>query len=113
MGKRPLSLLLGGGETTLTRFLNGDVPSKTYSEICKVDTRIESACNYIISRSIEITPFALQKLLYFTQAFYKVFVGSFMFNEDCEVWLHGPVYKDIYFKYNKDYSEDLFDKIRH
>jgi putative zinc finger/helix-turn-helix YgiT family protein len=158
IGKRPLSLLLGWGETTLTRFVNGDIPSKTYSdlllrmvespkkflellmqnrdriteaaykrsikatkdiiskvEICKVDTRIESACNYIICRSIEITPLALQKLLYFTQAFHKVFVGDFMFNEDCEAWVHGPVYKDIYFKY-KDHGynpieddEDKFD----
>lgn len=146
IGKRPLSLLLGWGETTLTRFVNGDIPSKTYSDlllrmvespkeflelltqnrekiteaaykksfaatnniinkdgICKVDTRIESACNYIISRSIEITPLALQKLLYFTQAFHKVFVGSFMFNEDCEAWVHGPVYREIYFKY-KDHG---------
>ncbi|MCT4662293.1 MAG: DUF4065 domain-containing protein [Tissierellales bacterium] len=146
IGKRPLSLLLGWGETTLTRFVNGDIPSKTYSDllmrilespkvflefliqnrnkiteaaykksfaatnniinkkgICKVETRIESACNYIISRSVEITPLALQKLLYFSQAFHKVFVGTFMFDEDCEAWVHGPVYRDIYFKY-KDYG---------
>lgn len=158
IGKRPFSLLLGWGETTLTRFVNGDIPSKTYSdlllrmmkspkeflelliqnrdkiteaaykksfaatnniiskvEICKVDSRIESACNYIINRSIEITPMALQKLLYFTQAFHKVFVGNFIFNEDCEAWVHGPVYRDIYFKY-KDHGynpieddEDQFD----
>lgn len=146
IGKRPMSLLLGWGETTLTRFVNGDIPSKTYSDLlkrmydspkeflelliknkdkitdaaykksfeatnsiiskvkmCKVDTRIESACNYIITRSIEITPLALQKLLYFTQAFHKVFVGSFMFDEDCEAWVHGPVYREIYFKY-KDHG---------
>lgn len=146
IGKRPLSVLLGWGETTLTRFVHGDIPSKTYSDlllrimkspkdflellvknkdkitelaykksfvmtnsiinkesVCKVDTRIESACNYIISRSVEITPLALQKLLYFTQAFHKVFVGNFIFDENCEAWIHGPVYREIYFKY-KDYG---------
>ena len=32
IGKKPLSKLLGWGETTLTRYLNGDVPSKVYSD---------------------------------------------------------------------------------
>ncbi len=146
IGKRPMSLLLRWGETTLTRFVNGDIPSKTYSdqlkrmnespesflellvtnkdkvtetafrksfdatniligkvETCFVETKIDSACNYIISRSIEITPLALQKLLYFAQAFHKVFTGNFMFSEDCEAWVHGPVYRDIYLKY-KDHG---------
>ncbi|MCD4714062.1 MAG: DUF4065 domain-containing protein [Clostridiales bacterium] len=148
IGKRPMSLLLGWGETTLTRFVSGDIPSKTYSDLlirigespdaylellisnkdkiveaafrksfdattkvlsktntCIIDTKIESACNYIISRSVEITPLALQKLLYFTQAFHKVFEGNFMFDEDCEAWVHGPVYREIYSKYrNRGYN---------
>jgi len=142
MGKRPMSLLLGWGETTLTRFVNGDIPSKTYSDIlkkfnespeaflellitskhkitetafkksfdatnselgkakiCSGNGKIESACKYVINRSIEITPLALQKLLYFAQAFHKTFAGVFLFEEDCEAWVHGPVYRDIYFKY--------------
>ena len=33
IGKRPLSLLLGWGEQTFSRFCEGDVPSKQYSEI--------------------------------------------------------------------------------
>ena len=32
IGKKPLSKLLGWGEITLIRYLNGDVPSKVYSE---------------------------------------------------------------------------------
>ena len=33
IGKRPLSLLLGWGEGTLTRYLDGDIPTKQYSDI--------------------------------------------------------------------------------
>lgn len=156
IGKRPMSLLLGWGETTLTRFLNGDMPSKTYSDLlkrinesadfflnllmrnkdsltetaykkcfeatnlelkktysCTDNDKIESACNYIIGKSIEITPLALQKLLYFSQAFHKVFMGKFMFEENCEAWVHGPVYRDVYYKY-KDHGfnpiEDHMDR---
>lgn len=35
IGKRPLSHLLQWGELTFTRYYNGDVPSKTYSEVLK------------------------------------------------------------------------------
>jgi hypothetical protein len=35
IGKRPLSLLLGWGELTLTRYLDGDIPTKIYSEILR------------------------------------------------------------------------------
>jgi putative zinc finger/helix-turn-helix YgiT family protein len=43
-GKRPLSLLLGWGETTLTRYLDGDIPSKSYSETLK---KVKSDYNYM------------------------------------------------------------------
>ena len=35
IGKRPLSLLLGWGELTFSRYYDGDIPSKQYSEILK------------------------------------------------------------------------------
>lgn len=35
IGKRPLSILLGWGELTYTRYCNGDVPSRQYSDILK------------------------------------------------------------------------------
>lgn len=151
IGKRPMSLLLGWGETTLTRFVSGDIPSKTYSDLlrrihrspddyleilvtnkeriteaaykkslaatnhelikavpCLESGKIESVANYIITRSFEITPLALQKLLYFSQAFHKTFLGRFIFEEDCEAWVHGPVYREIYFKY-KDHGYNPID----
>ena len=37
IGKRPLSLLLGWGELTLSRYLDGDTPSRQYSDIlCQI-----------------------------------------------------------------------------
>ena len=33
IGKRPLSLLLGWGEMTFSRYCEGDIPTKQYSEI--------------------------------------------------------------------------------
>lgn len=35
IGKRPLSLLLGWGEQTFSRYYDGDIPTKQYSEILK------------------------------------------------------------------------------
>ena len=144
IGKRPLSLLLGWGEGTLTRYVDGDTPSKPYSDILKrilVDkayyldllkqnserisevayrksltatekttltdesdiSKLESAVRYLLLMTSEITPLALQKLLYFAQGFKKAFSDIFMFEEACEAWAHGPVYRDVYHKY-KEYG---------
>lgn len=143
IGKRPLSLLLGWGEGTLTRYVDGHMPSKFYSDILKrilVDkayyrtlleekkdrisdvayrksitainntetegneiSKLESAVKYVLMEASEITPLALQKLLYFTQGFKKAFTDNFMFEEDCEAWAHGPVYRHVYHKY-KEYG---------
>lgn len=140
IGKRPLSLLLGWGEGTLTRYLSGDTPSKPYSELLKLIledknyyrsiletnkdsvsplayrksmnavegmskvtgtyiNKLESAMKYLLMQTSEITPLALQKLLYFAQGFHKAFTGEYMFEEDCEAWAHGPVYRNVYYKY--------------
>jgi len=140
IGKQPLSLLIGWGEGTLTRYSDGDIPSKPYSDKLKrilenkmyylklleknkdnitdvafrkskkaVDerlinlnektTKIESAVRYLLMQTSEITPLALQKLLYFSQGFQKAFANMFIFEEDCEAWIHGPVYRKVYDKY--------------
>jgi putative zinc finger/helix-turn-helix YgiT family protein len=147
IGKRPLSLLLGWGEGTVTRYLDGDTPTKQYSGTLKkilrdsnymkelleqnkdnitdlaykrinsamqkngpiVEINIESeektdyVVKYLLLNSVEITPLALQKQLYFSQGFHMAFTGEYLFHNDCEAWVHGPVYKNIYFKY-KDYG---------
>ncbi|NLM34302.1 MAG: DUF4065 domain-containing protein [Clostridiales bacterium] len=144
IGKRPLSILLGWGEQTFSRYYDGDMPTKQYSEILKKiydepefflsilennrdrlksqstyekskhavqmllgvsnsseNTKIDIVANYIISKCEDITPLALQKLLYYVQGFYYAFVNQFIFTENCEAWVHGPVYRDIYFKYRE------------
>jgi uncharacterized phage-associated protein len=140
IGKRPLSLLLGWGEGTLTRYVDGDTPSKPYSDMLKriledkiyyleileqnkdsitsvayrksmvaaeeiaattvnEISKLESAVRYLLMQTLEITPLALQKLLYFAQGFQKAFRNNFLFEEDCEAWVHGPVYRNVYEKY--------------
>ena len=47
----------------------------------------------------------LQKLLYYIQGIYYALYNSLIFEERCEAWLHGPVYRNVYtlfrdFKYN-------------
>lgn len=61
---------------------------------------------YIIYKySGDITHLAIQKLLYYIQAFSYAINNEFMFIDDCEAWQYGPVYKSIYqelkkYKYN-------------
>lgn len=153
IGKKPLSSLLGWSEITVTRYIDGQIPSKQYSDELynilmnpyymrevlernkdnisdiaykKVDnklleiecissddleglSKIEITSKYIISLTGDITPLALQKLLYYIQGFYSAFTGNFIFEEDCEAWFHGPVYSQIYYKY-KDYKYQPIDK---
>lgn len=154
IGKRPLSALLGWGEVTLTRYLEGSIPTKQYSdrlydilinpdmmesilesnrklvadtaykkckealekvkgsEITKstLENKIDSVTKYLLLNSSEITPLALQKLLYYAQGFNKIFNGNFLFKDDCEAWAHGPVYKEIYHRY-KNFGYNPIDVV--
>lgn len=145
IGKAPLSLALGFGEITITRYLAGQIPSKEYSNVIKKalesptymieklneniekigETAYKKSMNaakeltplfslsekmlvtisYIFKRAGEVTPLALQKLLYFIQGLHMVLCGSELFDEECEAWAHGPVFREVYevfknFRYN-------------
>ena len=145
IGKAPLSLALGFGEVTISRYLAGQMPSREYSDIMKkalsspdfMRTMLEENCGkiadsaykksaaaaeelknlftvsqkmlmviaYVFESLEEVTPLMLQKLLYFIQGVYYTLYGSPLFVEDCEAWVHGPVYRKVYdlfkdFKYN-------------
>lgn len=146
IGKAPLSLALGFGEITITRYLQGQYPSVEYSNIIRNaltdvdfmldcleknrekvgDTAFKKAwgaatnlkglidsvsekmlitISYIYEKTGEITSLALQKILYYIQGIFMVNYGRPLFKEECQAWVHGPVYKEVYdmfkgFKYN-------------
>lgn len=151
IGKRPLSLLLGWGEQTFSRYCDGDIPTKQYSDILKKiyedpffynqileenknnlktevaykkskiaveklinkkdltkKSKINTVVNYLLDKCEDVTPLALQKLLYYIQGFYYAFNNKFLFVEDCQAWTHGPVYPEVYHKY-KDYKFDSIE----
>ena len=151
IGKRPLSLLLGWGEQTYSRYYDGDMPTRQYSNVlAKVyedpayyaqllengkrnlksqssyeksrravdallgvsgrdSSKMDIAIRYLLSQCEDITPLALQKALYYIQGFYYAFYHSFLFTENCEAWVHGPVYREIYLRY-RDYRFDPIAK---
>lgn len=152
IGKRPLSLLLGWGEQTFSRYYDGDMPTKQYSDILirihddprfysallesnkgnlksalsykkslravsallasdgSSDSKINTVAQYLLSQCQDITALALQKALYYIQGFYYAFYGEFLFPEDCHAWAHGPVYREIYYRY-RNYSFDLVESV--
>ena len=60
------------------------------------ESKLRLSAKYILSGHNDITHLALQKSLYYIQGFYYAFNNKFIFQEDCEAWIHGPVYKEIY-----------------
>ncbi len=145
IGKAPLSLVLGFGEVTITRYLTGQIPCEEYSAIIKkalsspaymknllvknrnkisvtaynkavsaasqlenlfsISQRMIRTISCIFESLEEVTPLMLQKLLYFIQGVSFIVLERAMFDEDCEAWIHGPVYPEVYnifrdFRYN-------------
>ncbi len=136
LGKAPLSIALGFGEVTITRYLAGQIPSKEYSDIMRaalsdtgvmkrlleqnkdklaepaykkamsaieeldalfsVPSKMLMVISYIFKQLGEVTPLALQKILYFIQGLYFSKYGIPLFHENCQAWVHGPVYTEIY-----------------
>jgi putative zinc finger/helix-turn-helix YgiT family protein len=139
IGKKPLSLVLGWGEITIIRYLDGQMPERVYSDILlkvledpkellkyvernknlittvaykKVVGRIAEIrleedkskiyliAKHIIAKMEDITPLALQKILYYIQGFSLSLLNKEMFSDRCEAWVHGPVYREIYDRFS-------------
>ena len=139
IGKKPLSLVLGWGEVTIIRYLEGNTPEKAYSDILKKvlddpntmheyleknkdlitsvaykrtlgkimelkliedQSKIYLISKHIIARMEDITPLALQKILYYIQGFSTYFFDRPIFNDNAEAWVHGPVYREIYDRFS-------------
>ena len=70
--------------------------------------KIEVIVRYFLRKVSDITPLALQKMLYYTQAFYFALFGTELFTDSCQAWVHGPVYPDVYYKY-REYGYNPID----
>ena len=77
------------------------------SNLSKIESDIDFIAKYIIKTSKEITPLALQKLLYYSQGFFMTFYNKPLFYDDCEAWIHGPVYSKIYDEYRTFGSSNI------
>ncbi len=73
------------------------------------DQKIEIVTRYILGKSADITPLALQKLLYYAQAFFYALNRTELFTTPCQAWQHGPVYPSVYFQF-REYGADPLDK---
>ena len=74
-------------------------------QLFSVSEKMLGAISYIFNELEEVTPLMLQKLLYFIQGVFLAIYNRPIFVEDCEAWVHGPVYPKVYdlfkdFKYN-------------
>ena len=68
--------------------------------------------NFFLSKSIPntqqaITHLKLQKLVYYAQAFYLAFdydeiYNDFLFDDQLQAWIHGPVSPKVYAKYQEN-----------
>lgn len=60
---------------------------------------------YFINKANEdnklLTNKKLQKLLYYSQAWFLVLKGKKLFNEKIEAWVHGPAIKKLYIEYKE------------
>lgn len=66
--------------------------------------KIFQIVNWFLSQATEenyITHLALQKLLYFSQGWNYVFNNRSLFQDDCEAWVHGAVYRSIFDTFKK------------
>lgn len=138
IGAGPLAKVLGFGEITINRYLNGQMPSKSHSDKlleirashkmmeehlesnkaaissvayskCRTaiddlnalysDSKIEVVTRFLLCKCTDITPMALQKILYYAQSFFQALFNKPLFTDACQAWVHGPVYPDVYYKY--------------
>jgi len=71
------------------------------------EEKIDAVIKYLLVRCEDFTPRTLQKLLYYIQAFYYVFTDNFIFNEDFEAFVNGPIYTSVYERYETFGYEEI------
>lgn len=66
-------------------------------------TNARAVANFFIQKSLEeakpLDHLKLQKLIYFSYAWWCGNFGDYLFEEEIEAWPHGPVVRDIYVEF--------------
>ncbi len=79
---------------------------------CVKYAKLLDVCDYIILQVTEaeesLNSLKLHKLLYYVQAWHLAFYGEPLFEGKFQAWIHGPVNKEIYRRFNK---RSLYDEI--
>jgi uncharacterized phage-associated protein len=70
------------------------------------EEKIDAVIKYLLIRCEDFTQFTLHKLLYYIQSFYYVFTNKFLFEEDCEAFISGPIYRSVLERYGRFGYED-------
>ncbi|MBP5836112.1 Panacea domain-containing protein [Candidatus Phytoplasma meliae] len=83
-----------------------------YKKKEQIKTNVFDLANYLIEKSHqekqEINNTRLQKLLYYSQAYFLVKNSKQpLFNEPIEAWDYGPVIPDLYFEFRQFAYENL------
>jgi len=65
------------------------------------NSKTEQIVNYIITHLEEVTPLALEKLLFFSNGINYAINKTGLIPDESQAWAHGPVYPQIYNKYKK------------
>lgn len=66
--------------------------------------KIYEIVNWFLSQATDeepLTHLALQKLLYFAQNWNRIWNGQWLFDNDCEAWIHGAVFRNVYDDFKK------------
>ncbi|MCI9292532.1 MAG: DUF4065 domain-containing protein [Erysipelotrichaceae bacterium] len=58
--------------------------------------KIYVVASYLLQHDPKISALVLQKALYYCQGLFYAFHHTFLFENDAQAWVHGPVYKEIY-----------------
>lgn len=81
------------------------------SENDATEEKIDAVIKYLLIRCDDMAPFTLHKLLYYIQSFYYVFTDSFLFEENCEAFVNGPIYRSVLERYEvfgyRDANSDI------
>lgn len=76
-----------------------------------VSDKMLRVISYVFKTMEEVTPLALQKLLYFIQGTFYAINKRHIFCEDCQAWSHGPVYPKVYYMF-KDFKYNPIEDVR-